>query len=118
MDVDELLRALGRPGRYSLTLYLLLSTNFSLVSISHFTMTIYGSPIPHQCAAPGRREDAGTVHRDSEAGPVLDSCSVFGNWSGEGNETTPCPAGWVYDAPPGETNVLMEVSHPKVKTQL
>ncbi|KAI0215907.1 Organic cation transporter-like protein [Lamellibrachia satsuma] len=108
MDVDELLRALGRPGRYSLAIYLLLCTNFALVSISHFTMTIYGSPIPHHCAAPGRRDAAGTVHRGSEAGLALDSCSVFGNWSGVGNETAPCPAGWVYDAQPRERNVLME----------
>ena len=111
MDVDELIRALGRPGKYSLAVYFLLSTNYALVSISHFTMAIYASPIPYQCAASEGVED-GEFRFSNDSGTALDSCSVFENNS---NTTQPCTGGWVYDAPPGETNVLMEVGYPRIK---
>ena len=51
----------------------------------------------------------------NDSGTVLDSCSVFENSSAGGNTTGPCTGGWVYDAPPGETNVLMEVGYPTIK---
>ena len=114
MDVDDLIRALGRPGKYSLAVYFLLSTNYALVSISHFTMAIYASPIPYQCAATEGVE-VGKFRFSNDSGTALDSCSVFENSSAGGNTTQPCTDGWVYDAPPGEKNVLMEVGYPRIK---
>lgn len=108
MEVDQLLEILGRPGRYSLALYLLLCSNYAMVSISHFTMVIYTAPVPHHCAAADVLNNGGAENRNSTAAPALDSCSFFSNSSVD--ETGPCPNGWVYDALPGESNVLMEVS--------
>ncbi|KAK2179680.1 hypothetical protein NP493_477g01038 [Ridgeia piscesae] len=106
MEVDALLEALGRPGRYSLALYLLLCTNYAMVSISHFTMVIYTAPVPYHCAAPERPEVS--EHRNNTTAAALDSCSVYSNASSGGDGPVRCEAGWTYDAKTGERNILME----------
>ena len=116
MEVDALLEALGRPGRYSLALYLLLCTNYAMVSISHFTMVIYTAPVPYHCAAPERPEVS--EHRNNTTAAALDSCSAYGNASSGGDGPAPCKAGWTYDAKTGERNILMEVGHPIYPCQL
>ena len=116
MEVDSLLEALGRPGRYSLALYFLLCTNYAMVSISHFTMVIYTAPVPYHCTAPERPEVP--EHRNRTIAAALNSCSVYGNASGDGDVPTTCDAGWTYDATSGERNILMEVGHPIYPCQL
>jgi hypothetical protein len=45
MDVDEIYRHLGNPGRYQMCVYVLLGFNYFPIVMNHLVMAFYGGKV-------------------------------------------------------------------------
>ena len=50
MEIGELLKLLGDPGKYQVLFWILLWVCNSTISMNHLIMSVFGAPSPHRYA--------------------------------------------------------------------
>ena len=109
MDVDDIFRLLGAPGRYQVIIYIMLCCNYYPVVINHLAMAIYGARTAFMCALPTNSSSNNYSTSDSMK-LTLDKCYI--NYTDMlTNVTTKeeCTS-WDYELDDREVNIVSEVS--------
>ena len=106
--VSDAIAQLGKPGRYTVVVFILLCFNYFPVGFNHLLMAVYGATPPHRCRIP----DGHPVNMSIpflEDG-TLDKCNVYKNYSARVEDVKmPCPEGWVYTLVDGDSTIVNEV---------
>ena len=107
-NVDNLMKAIGNPGRFQVLIFALISINFMIMFPTHLTMIFYAAKTEHHCSvARGQNltDVIPIVIRDNER--QWDGCNLYKN--GNKTHTIPCDNGWTYYMEERERTIISEV---------
>ena len=107
--MEDLIQAIGNPGRFQSFIFVLISFNFMIMLSTHFSMIFYGAKTIHHCKLDIGQNVSDFIplaakNKDEE----LDSCHMF-----EARNSTnriPCKNGWSYIMKENERTIISEVS--------
>jgi hypothetical protein len=108
-NVDNLMKAIGNPGRFQVLIFALTSINLMIMLPTHFTSIFFAAKTEHRCSV------AGGVRNLSDVIPIVvrnserqwDGCTLFKN--GSNSQRIPCDNGWTYYMEDGESTIISEV---------
>jgi hypothetical protein len=108
MTTDTLTNSLGKPGKFQVLLYLYLSANFIHICWNYLGMAFLGAKTKHHCTVANSTDVSRLVPLIWKNGKSeWDGCHLFDGYNT--SEKIPCPNGWTYDLPAGETTIISEV---------
>ncbi|XP_041348194.1 organic cation transporter protein-like isoform X2 [Gigantopelta aegis] len=111
VKVDEVLKHLGKPGRFQIIIFILLCCNYMPLVFNHVVMAFFGSRISHVCNAVKNE----TVYYETGGKNLtvqrIENTKCESNLYLEKNTnlTVRCEGGdWSFKPMPGETTISME----------
>ncbi|XP_014668813.1 PREDICTED: organic cation transporter protein-like [Priapulus caudatus] len=125
VKLEDLMGAIGDPGRYQIGIYVLLCLNYMPVAFNHLGMVFFGAIPTHHCKIGADRLalplNESIPIKVVKGHNVVDSCNMYVNGS---SSVEACTDGWQYATYPGnppESTIATEwdlVCDDKYKTPL
>lgn len=106
---DDLINALGNPGKFQVLLYLYLATNWTYCSWNHLGMAFLAAKTDYSCKIDNNSNvtTLATLPFLQNGKRQYDRCHVYGGFNS--TEKIPCPNGWIYKLPDRESTIISEV---------
>ena len=105
-NVDNLMKAIGNPGKYQVLIFALTSINFMIMLSTHFTMIFFAAKTKHHCRVAKGRNISDIPLIMSNGQRQLDGCNLYEN--GNKTQTIPCNNGWTYSMEEREQTIISE----------
>ena len=106
-NVDNLMKAIGNPGKYQVLIFALTSINFMIMLSTHFTMIFFAAKTEHHCSVATGRNISDIIPTITSNGEQkLDGCNLYQN--GNKTQTIPCNNGWTYYMEEREQTIISE----------
>ena len=107
-NVDNLMKAIGNPGKYQVLIFALTSINFMIMLSTHFTMIFFAAKTKHHCSVATGQNISDIIPIIMSNGErQLDGCNLYKN--GNKTQTIPCNNGWTYWMEEREQTIISEV---------
>ena len=108
MTPDDLANILGKPGRFQVLLYIMLSMNIVGVCWNNLGMIFIGAKTKHHCRLENITDIARLVPLVNKDGKKQwDGCHLYMSYNT--TKKKPCKNGWTYYLPERESTVVSEV---------
>ena len=110
MTAEHLARALGKPGKFQMLLYMMLAMNYVYVCWNHLGMAFLAAKTKHHCRVENKTDIARLVPLVNKHGKMQkDQCHLYA--AANDTKKIPCPNGWTYYLPDRESTVIEKVSN-------
>ena len=108
MTTEDLSRALGKPGKFQVLLYIMLAANYTYVCWGHLGMAFIGGKTKHHCRVKNESDIENLVPVIMKNGvKQWDKCHLYSGYNK--TKKIPCPNGWSYKLQGRENTVIAEV---------
>ena len=108
MAMEELMKSLGRPGKFQVLLTALLCPNLLMVCWNHLGMAFFAARTKHHCSVKNSSDIKYLVPMIKKNGKQRwDGCKLYAEYNS--SEKVECPGGWTYYHPGRERTIISEV---------
>lgn len=110
MTIEDLVKVLGRPGKYQVLLTIFLCLNYVYVGWNHLGMAFMAAKTKHHCTVKNSSDIASLVPMEEKNGKKeWKKCYLL---AGKNNsDEIKCSSGWTYYLPDREQTIISEVNH-------